>query len=352
MGIHLIDGDKVVEYEKKTVGKEFEIEDFLESHPKVLDKDIFIIGRQVPTATKTRIDLMGLDRDGNVVIIEVKKGVSAREVVSQILEYGVWAEDIQYEDLNRIAKDRHISGFQDLYKKYEIDYKEIPEPFNQNQRLYIVAEKIDEKIEDICRYLRVRGIDIKCVELNFFEKNGQRLVNTKVVVGTKETIYQELGDDIKTEKIGWKDKIERASPENKKNVTDLISKIEQTFDCKGEPHNRWYYLHTMKDGKRGSTFAAVICGKDTARIAFRIDPAKFNFDDERISIIKGWFFSKDSERRIHIVPENIDLIFQCLRHAYDVTMEYFTGEKERQSEAAQKAWKTRREMKNSDASKK
>jgi len=104
----------------------------------------------------------------------------------------------------------------------------------------------------------------------------------------------------------------------------------------------------MNDSKRGSMFAVIICGKDTARLAFRIDPEKFDIHDERIRGIKGWFFSKDSERRIHIVPENIDLIFQCLRHAYDVTMEYFTGEKERQSEAAQKAWKTRREMKNSD----
>ena len=95
MGIHLIENDKVVEYEKKTVDKEFEIEEFLEKHPKILDKDIFIIGRQVPTATKTRIDLMGLDRDGNVVIIELKKGVSSREVVSQILEYGVWAEVLE-----------------------------------------------------------------------------------------------------------------------------------------------------------------------------------------------------------------------------------------------------------------
>ena len=119
MGIHLIDNDKVVEYVKKLVGKEFEIENFLETHPKVLDKDIFIIGRQVPTATKTRIDLMGLDKDGNVIIIELKKGISAREVISQILEYGVWAEDIQYEDLNRIAKEKHLSSFSDLYKKYE-----------------------------------------------------------------------------------------------------------------------------------------------------------------------------------------------------------------------------------------
>ena len=88
MGIHHIQNGEVVEYTKKKVSKEIEIEEFLEKHIEILDKDIFIIGRQVPTATKTFIDLMGLDVDGNVVIIEIKKGVSERKVVSQILEYG------------------------------------------------------------------------------------------------------------------------------------------------------------------------------------------------------------------------------------------------------------------------
>ena len=229
MGIHHIKDGKVVEYKKKNVNKEKEIEDYLEKHIQVLDKDIFIIGRQVPTGSKTIIDLMGLDRDGNVVIIEIKKGVSAREVISQILEYGVWAENIQYEDLNRIAKDKHLNGFQNLYKKYKADFKSVPEPFNRKQRLYIVAEKIDKKIVDIARYLKIRGMDIKCVELNFHVDEGHEIVHTNVIVGDEETIYQELEDDSKTEQITWKDKLELATPQNKKNVTELISKIEQNY---------------------------------------------------------------------------------------------------------------------------
>ena len=102
--------------------------------------------------------------------------------------YGVWAEGLQYDDLNEIAKEKHLSNFPDLYKKYEQEFKIIPEPFNENHRLYIVAEKIDEKIEDMCRYLRVRAVDIKCVELNFLEKGNQTLVNTNVVVGTEATM--------------------------------------------------------------------------------------------------------------------------------------------------------------------
>jgi len=318
MGIHHIKNGEVVEYTKKKVSKEIEIEEFLEKHIEILDKDIFIIGRQVPTATKTFIDLMGLDVDGNVVIIEIKKGVSERKVVSQILEYGVWAENIQYEEINRIAKEKHLKDFPDLYKKFETNFKTIPEPFNQNQRLYIVAEKIEQKIEDVCRYLRIRGMDIKCIELNFHESAGHQLAHTDVIVGNENTIL-ELSEGLESEpkKITtWEDRVERSTTQNRKRVIGLIDKIEKKFGVKGRPHNRWYYLHKKNTSR---LFAVLICGKDTGRIAFRVNSDTFDISDENIADVRGWFFSTKSERRISILPENEELILKCLAHAYDVT---------------------------------
>jgi len=262
---------------------------------------------------------MGLDKDGNVVIIEIKKGISTREVISQILEYGVWSQDIKYEELNTIAKEKHLSGYPDLYEKYEHDFKSKPDPFNQSQRWYIVAEKIDEKIEEASRYLRKRNIDIKCVELNFYENNGKKLVETKLVVGTEETIDQELGDESATTKLTWEDKLELATSDTRKLVTDLITKIEEKFDCKGEPHKRWYYISTKLPYERKNLFAVLLCGKEIARIAFRIDPNSFDFGEEEIKSIKGWFFPLGCERRIIITKDNTDLIFRCLDHAYDET---------------------------------
>ena len=318
MGIHHIKNGKVVDYAKKKLKSESELEDFLEKNPQVLDKDIFIIGRQVPTIKKTRLDLMGLDSEGNVVIIELKKGLSEREVVSQILEYAVWADKLQYEDLNRIAKEKHLKNFPNLMKKYEKEFNEIPEPFNRKQKLYIVAEKIEGKIEEVCRYLKIRAIDIKCVELNFHESDGHQLTHTNVVVGNEETIYQELEEESKSESLTWNDKLELSTPTNRENVENIISKIEQTFECEGRIHNRWFYFHTNKNNRH---FATIIFGRNSSRICFRIDPESFNENDERIRVVNGWFFPRDSERRIHILPENESFILQCLKHAYDITLE-------------------------------
>lgn len=64
------------------------------------------IGRQIMADFSDHYkfpDLIGIDADGNVVIVELKKGKTPREVVAQILEYAAWAEKLTYEKLNIIT---------------------------------------------------------------------------------------------------------------------------------------------------------------------------------------------------------------------------------------------------------
>jgi len=344
LGIHIIENGDLVEYQKTSVEKEIDIEEFIETHPKILDNDFFIIGRQVATTTKTRIDLMGLDKEGNIIIVEIKKGQSPREVVSQILEYGVWAEELQYEDLNEIAKVKHLSDFHDLYKKYEQEFKTIPEPFNENQRLYIVAEKIDEKTEAMCRYLRIRNLDIKCIELNFFEKGGQKLISTNVKVGTEETIDQDLKDEVRSSQITWDDKLNAATKENREQVLRFISKVEEKFNGKGKPNNRWFFIYTGEPHERKNIFCVIRLGKQHLDVCFRIDPESFNVKNDDIRMIKGYFYPKSTERRIRLTKENEETIMGFLEHSYHATVNYSEGEKQRRVDAANKAVATRTEQ--------
>jgi len=46
MVLHKIEDEKLVEYTKTPVTTEFEIHDFIEKHPTVLEKNLFIIGRE------------------------------------------------------------------------------------------------------------------------------------------------------------------------------------------------------------------------------------------------------------------------------------------------------------------
>lgn len=55
--------------------------------PGLLGLDAIIIGRQMPTDHGKYIDLLAIDRTGGIVIIELKKDRTPREIVAQILDY-------------------------------------------------------------------------------------------------------------------------------------------------------------------------------------------------------------------------------------------------------------------------
>ncbi len=330
MGIHNIDGGDTTEYKETTANKEKDIEDFLEKHPKVLKTDIIIIGRQIQTKDKGIIDLMGIDRKGDIIIIEIKKGLAPRDTVSQILEYAVWTKYRSYDELNNIAKKHHLGAHQDLYKRFESEFKNAPDGFNQSQELYIVAKEFDDKTKDMCKYLDTNGIKVRCVEIKFYENNGKQLVNTNVVVGNIEDDEDDV-DDVGGMISTWQDRLDTAEDSNRKTVMELIETITKNTECSGHAQNRWYKL-SIGTGMSKTAFAFIIMNKKTATLAFRCEPEDFDIDDESIREVKRWFFK--SERRIRIVPENHDIILECVKHAMDAS-------KKCNSMAANRAVKTR-----------
>ena len=63
------------------------LHNWLESNPEGIleDKDLLIIGREVPTSLGAYIDLLGVDRAGDVVVVELKRAKTPRDTVAQAL---------------------------------------------------------------------------------------------------------------------------------------------------------------------------------------------------------------------------------------------------------------------------
>lgn len=71
---------------------EEQLETYLQKTRELLS-DLFIIKRQVHTARHSDIpDLIAFDKEGSIVIIELKNGPVSEDVISQVLRYAIWAE--------------------------------------------------------------------------------------------------------------------------------------------------------------------------------------------------------------------------------------------------------------------
>ncbi|MDE0635521.1 MAG: hypothetical protein OXI43_06680 [Candidatus Poribacteria bacterium] len=208
MPIFRLEGDditnaKLVIAQETDLELESHLEDWLENSPWALIQDELIlwIDRQ-PSARDEEgtvfPDLLGVDAEGNLVIVELKRDQAPREVVAQLLEYAAWANDLSDKQIQQIAEDYfethgefNEKQFHNVYKDvFEIaDTDEMP-PLNRNLRLYIVAGNIPTRVARVCRFLRTsQGMDINCIDVSTFEtKTGERLVSMEAKVGDEDVI--------------------------------------------------------------------------------------------------------------------------------------------------------------------
>jgi len=54
--------------------------------------DVFLLKRQLQVSRENRIDLIGLDKENNILIIEIKDEVVDESVIPQVLNYAIWVE--------------------------------------------------------------------------------------------------------------------------------------------------------------------------------------------------------------------------------------------------------------------
>ena len=176
---------------------ESHLESWLENNPWALveGEPILWIGRQTSANVEESTifpDLLGLDSEGNLVIVELKRGETPREVVAQLLEYAAWAKDLSDEQIHGIAKTyfqtvKNETTLQDAFSEM---FEDELLALNRRLRLFVVAEEISRRILQVCRFLRTsHSMDINCLTVSTFQtESGEVLVNTEAKVGEEDVV--------------------------------------------------------------------------------------------------------------------------------------------------------------------
>ena len=180
------ESDSLKELELSKLDYEERIENWISNNVSVLvpeDSGLLVIGRQVATAFGGWIDLLCINADGDLVIVELKRGKTPREVTAQALDYASWVQDLTLQQVEEIATG-YLKGkplkdaFEDTFDK---EYSDVV--INGQHSIKIVASKIDDTTERIIQYLSGKGIAINFVRFHLFKAadGKEHLVRTFVV---------------------------------------------------------------------------------------------------------------------------------------------------------------------------
>ncbi len=153
------------------------LEDMIVAAPSLLSDEWMLIGRQEDTGFGGRIDLLGIAPDGALVLIEIKRGRTPREVVAQALDYAAWVQTLQPEQIaaiyGRFAPGKSLS--EDFRQRFGQALDE--ESLNQSHQIVIVAATLDDSSERIVTYLNERGISINVLCFQVFAHGNEQLIS-------------------------------------------------------------------------------------------------------------------------------------------------------------------------------
>ena len=95
-------------------GMDFEqqLQEIVAADLSIVEPGLLVIGREVIMRSSGKIDILALDADGNVVVIELKRNRTPRDVVAQALDYASQARHMTSEELAKCFIDYQRKFFQ------------------------------------------------------------------------------------------------------------------------------------------------------------------------------------------------------------------------------------------------
>lgn len=248
------------------------LEELLVASPELLLDGLSLIGRQLPIEGGI-LDLLGIDPDGRLVLLELKRGTLTRDAVAQILDY---ASDLTSRDPDQLARiieghsgNKGIDPIEDFADWYAREFPNSEGALEKIPRMVLVGLGVDSRAKRIVNFLAESGVDIQLLTFHAFRSGGS-LFLAKQVETTEPVAPPSLDRGITKEdsrRILLQLADEQGAKELLKEVADFIQvagpfyrwpgKTAYSFSLpetteEGRPTSRSYLTLWVQTRRRGS----------------------------------------------------------------------------------------------------
>jgi hypothetical protein len=166
---------------------EQQLEDMIVAAPDILHDQWMLVGRQVDTGFGGRIDLLAIAPDGALILIELKRNKTPREVVAQAIDYATFVEGLESDRIAKIYDD--FAPGHNLADDFKARFGQPldEETLNESHQIVVVAAAIDASTTRIVRYLNERDIAINILCFQVFANGDEQLLSRAWLIDPAET---------------------------------------------------------------------------------------------------------------------------------------------------------------------
>lgn len=203
------------------------LQEWLANEPAALGEELLIIQKEFDgfDDTRERLDLLALDKDGNLVIIENKLDDSGRDVVWQALKYASYCSTLNKEQIVEMYQkylDRFCNGGDaqaaicDFLE--EPDITEVVINSGSQQRIMLVAAQFRKEVTSTVLWLLGYKVRLQCFKATPYGLGENLFLKLEQIIPTPEAAEYMIG-------ISQKDAAEKTT---EKEVKDR-HRIRQEF---------------------------------------------------------------------------------------------------------------------------
>ena len=283
----------------------YDLQEWIDNNPRILAKELgaqeelLIIQKEFSEFDKTneRLDLLALDKKGNLVIIENKLDDSGKDVVWQALKYVSYCSALTQREIIEIYQNYlNKKGLPVNAEDKIIDYLE-NENFSLNtgntQRIILVAKEFRPEVTSTVLWLRSNNIDIQCIKVVPYMWNQNLIIDVDKIIPVPEI-------EKFTIRVSLKDAEEKKNAITQNMNAELYSKYwAKLLEC---AKSRDFSLY---DKRTGSQSCWISTGAGLTNIQYNLILLK---DKIRVELYINKESSDDNKKIFNLLKEEKDII--------------------------------------------
>ena len=256
MALYHVDGDKIAPvpsttFAQKGIQERKHLQALLKSRPEVISPDTLIVAEEFGDweDSRRRIDLLGIDKNANLVVIELKRTEDGGHMELQAVRYAAMISAMTFDMLvSRYDQYLKDNGDERDARESLVEFLNRDDSDDQTlgQDIWIVlaSAEFSKELTTSVLWLNEQGLDIRCVRMRPYDNEGQVLLDVQTIIPTpeaeeyqieirekrqRERVARRITRDLRKYDVKIGDKLH--SNQNKRNM--MFSIVSAVFESGG-----------------------------------------------------------------------------------------------------------------------
>ncbi len=274
MAIYEVTADRVRKLTETTfqaagIREREDLQRLLRGQIEIVSPDTLVIAEEFGEweDARRRIDLLALDKDANIVVVELKRSEDGGHMELQAIRYAAMVSAMTFDKAVAVYADylTRIGGKADA-RSAMLDFLGWDEPdedaFAQDVRIVLASGDFSKELTTAVMWLNEKGVDIRCVRIKPYGDNGRVLIDVQQVIPLPEAAEYQVQIREKEQK-GRNERAERYSI-RKRFWKSLLDHARGRTSLHAHISPGEYHWISTGSGMRGLVFNYVVTQHEAA----------------------------------------------------------------------------------------